>query len=268
MNKHHLLIAFSTFLLISLYGNCKVIVESNGFIVPDSISRLSEDNCVKAITYINKAEEYYAKKNIPLTISNYQTAFDICPSSLNQTGLYTLGYLYSRNNNYELGIKFIELTIDKGSSSRDDVRIAYTLLGNNHRILKNYDIAIACYQKAYSYHTDSSKITDSRIFNFLIAFSYYGKDDYPNAIKHFNGVIEFRLLEISATLEDVTKNIVRDDKLGESFSFICTCYANLMMIDEYTKYLKLAALCGHESSISLCDDFNLDYMDLYNYDHN
>lgn len=136
-----------------------------------------------AVSYFNRAQEYYFKRDYERTLADYTKAIELNYDPLNEA-YYNRGYVQYVQQNYTPAIEDFSQAIEL---NYDPIGLPYYNRANAHFYKGNNDQAIADYSKAIELEYDPLSLPyNSR------GLAYRKKGEYDNAIADYTKAIELK----------------------------------------------------------------------------
>lgn len=214
-----------------------------------------DENCDKAATLIEQAAEYASKELYTIAVDNLEKAYDLSPSQFGCSTFQLMGISYYMISNYSSAIEILEQSTEC-ETNIDVLSFIYGTLADSYRKEEDYYNAILSAEKLIYISEDDDVISGAYE---ILAYVYFAQDNYNKTVESFDKTIHHYLKYLSATDEDVMRNKVKDDMLGEYYIKFSALYSEHGKTSEAEKLLVKSALCGYEPAIEICKNLRKEY---------
>lgn len=167
--------------------------------------KIANDYSIKAKDYSSLSTGQYLlawysfnNKDFETSIRNFIPAYDYVlknrPKDLSSLGEYSgwIGNTYSAFKKFDSAIYFRRMSLDYFLKAGDRFGYcdAYRYLGNIYRNMKNYDSAMANYQRSYKLFSEYKIMDRKWLLQYFIAETYAALKDYKSSAKELDNLLD------------------------------------------------------------------------------
>lgn len=239
----------------------KVTLQVNKLIIDSSIlpnSQLAEIRS-RIKSFIEKSE-YSAAISLLKRIESQD--------AMEERDVFNLALCYCYSKDYNKALMYCQQWVGtyKETTPSHEPDLCY-FMGLSYMGLKSHYDADTWFAKAICLiSTDAVERTSREDANTLSyyyiqkAVNYLEGNAYENSVEAFDIATQYRMRYLGATTEDLLAGKIKDERIGDWLNSISKMQAVYLHNDAKSeRYAILAALCGNQEAIEVCEHFKLDY---------
>lgn len=239
----------------------KVTLQVNKLIIDSSIlpnSQLAEIRS-RIKSFIEKSE-YSAAISLLKRIESQD--------AMEERDVFNLALCYCYSKDYNKALMYCQQWVGtyKETTPSHEPDLCY-FMGLSYMGLKSHYDADIWFAKAICLiSTDAVERTSREDANTLSyyyiqkAVNYLEGNAYENSVEAFDIATQYRMRYLGATTEDLLAGKIKDERIGDWLNSISKMQAVYLHNDAKSeRYAILAALCGNQEAIEVCEHFKLDY---------